>query len=151
MLSTEYQSANKKYRWKCKEGHVWEATWGQVNSGSWCSRCCISKPQQALEALVRSILGPEIDVVSCDRQTIKPLELDIWIPALQKALEYDGSYWHQTPEAQERDRRKDLRCQKKGIKLLRVPEDRWLRDRQVLESEIRQFLRPCFLGALGVI
>lgn len=39
-LSTEYVTAHTPLRWKCKDGHIWEATGGSVrNRGTWCPFC----------------------------------------------------------------------------------------------------------------
>ncbi len=39
-LSTVYESALKMLRWRCAEGHEWEATGNSVkNSNSWCPEC----------------------------------------------------------------------------------------------------------------
>ena len=39
-LATEYVNAHSKVAWKCKHGHVWEATLNQVlNHGQWCPHC----------------------------------------------------------------------------------------------------------------
>lgn len=37
-LSNFYISNNTKYKWKCKEGHVWESTFASV-SKNWCPEC----------------------------------------------------------------------------------------------------------------
>jgi thiol-disulfide isomerase/thioredoxin len=38
-LSNSYSGAGKKLKWKCSEGHIWEATANSVNRGSWCLKC----------------------------------------------------------------------------------------------------------------
>ena len=39
-LSTEYVNNDTKLRWKCQEGHEWEATpKNVVHGGSWCPTC----------------------------------------------------------------------------------------------------------------
>lgn len=53
------------------------------------------------------------------RQSI--LYLDFWLPELGMAIELDGSHWHQTPIAMERDQAKDRACSRDGIKLVRIP------------------------------
>ncbi len=40
LLSKEYLGSNTKLKWKCKEGHVWEAKPGHIkNRGTWCPKC----------------------------------------------------------------------------------------------------------------
>ncbi len=38
-LSKVYLGWDKKLKWKCSEGHIWEAIPNSVNGGSWCSKC----------------------------------------------------------------------------------------------------------------
>jgi len=39
-LSTEYISSKTHMQWECKEGHVWNTTFGHIkNSKSWCCKC----------------------------------------------------------------------------------------------------------------
>jgi hypothetical protein len=38
-LSKEYINCEIKLKWKCKEGHVWEARAMSVKKGSWCPHC----------------------------------------------------------------------------------------------------------------
>lgn len=39
-LSTKYVNSHTNLKWKCKNGHVWEATPGSIKSqGSWCPYC----------------------------------------------------------------------------------------------------------------
>ena len=40
LISTVYIGYNKKYKWKCSCGNIWEANWNRVkNKGSWCPKC----------------------------------------------------------------------------------------------------------------
>jgi len=50
------------------------------------------------------------------------MELDIFIPSLKTAIEYDGKAYHSKPENQMRDVRKYHICKAKGIKLIRIVE-----------------------------
>jgi len=38
-LSEEFTDTRRKYRWRCKEGHTWEALPFHVIHGHWCPRC----------------------------------------------------------------------------------------------------------------
>ncbi|HQO22763.1 MAG TPA: hypothetical protein PLM72_06775 [Spirochaetota bacterium] len=39
LLSEEYVSAHKKLKFKCKEGHLWSASYANIRSGKWCPKC----------------------------------------------------------------------------------------------------------------
>ena len=38
-LSKEYINLSTKMEWKCKEGHIWENTFGHIKDGQWCPYC----------------------------------------------------------------------------------------------------------------
>lgn len=48
------------------------------------------------------------------------VELDIYVPSIKFALEYDGSYWHNEKLAN--DNKKDAICLNSGIRLVRIRE-----------------------------
>jgi hypothetical protein len=40
-LSVTYIGVKEKYRWRCANGHEWDATWDSIrNQDSWCPVCC---------------------------------------------------------------------------------------------------------------
>jgi hypothetical protein len=39
LISDKYVNANFKYIWQCKNGHIFEAKWGNVNNNKWCRKC----------------------------------------------------------------------------------------------------------------
>lgn len=43
-LSPNYKGSETKYRWKCSEGHEWQATSNQIfNKKTWCPQCSYQK------------------------------------------------------------------------------------------------------------
>ena len=67
---------------------------------------------------------------SNNRQVIKPLELDIWIPDYKLAIEFNGKYYHsldgtEPPQFKFKHRDKFERCQEAGISLLQIDEHEW--------------------------
>lgn len=75
-----------------------------------------SKPQQALSDYIESFgFKTEIN----DRILIKPYELDIVIPELKIAIEFDGLHWHQNRDHYH----KYLMTQKIGYRLVKVFDD----------------------------
>lgn len=82
-----------------------------------CKKCNPnSKPQLALAEFIES-LGFEIKFN--DRTLIKPYELDIVIPNLKIAIEYDGLYWHQNRDHYH----KYLKCLDIGYRLIKIFDD----------------------------
>ena len=49
-LSTKYVNANTALKWRCSEGHEWEAKPAYVKGGTWCPACS-GRQKLSLEAL----------------------------------------------------------------------------------------------------
>ena len=90
----EYRSALEKVEIVCpKHGAFWQSpanhAWGYG-----CQRCvhgAPSKREDELFALVRTIRP---DAEQSNRKLIAPKELDIVVPSLKLAIEFNGVYWH---------------------------------------------------------
>lgn len=51
-LSTNYVNNNTKLRWRCGDGHEWEAVPGSLQQGSWCPSCAGRLPaEEAINSL----------------------------------------------------------------------------------------------------
>lgn len=98
---------------------------------------------------VKSITDHEIILNS--RKIIKPRELDIYIPELKLAIEYNGSFYHGDPrfyvdedivfgksvkDIRQRDENKRIMCENLGIKLVVVWEYDWLRDQERTKNQL---------------
>lgn len=112
--------SNKKVWWVCKKGHEWKSTINNRVKGNGCPICSsgerTSFPEYAILYYLKN-LGIEAF------QSYKEFgyELDIYIPSLKTAIEYDGSYWHKTKF--KADLKKNLNCKKNGILLFRIREE----------------------------
>jgi Zn finger protein HypA/HybF involved in hydrogenase expression len=42
-LSERFLTNSTKLRWRCREGHEWEAVPASIKAGSWCPACCSTK------------------------------------------------------------------------------------------------------------
>lgn len=97
-LSTKYLNNNTKLLWKCQNGHIWEATFRNIVSGYWCPFCNKKGgvQQNKLAKILAEILNTDVKqnyrgfgwLINDD--TSSRLEIDIWIPKLKLAVEYDG-------------------------------------------------------------
>jgi hypothetical protein len=54
-LSTSYQGSHHKLKWKCSEGHVWDAPFNQIRSGRWCNLCGYEQAGKKMRASLQSI------------------------------------------------------------------------------------------------
>lgn len=80
---------------------------------------CQSKPEQELYDFVKNLCN---DTVHKTRQIIKPFELDIYIPSLQIAIEYNSSWYHSTESSMSKDYHlnKSMLCRNKNIRLIHI-------------------------------
>lgn len=73
------------------------------------------------------------------RKPIYPKELDIWLPDLKLAIEYNGNFWHSIENGCPKDFHlmKSLLCREKGIRLIHIYEFEDLdKQKQLLKSLI---------------
>lgn len=63
-------------------------------------------------------------IITNSRKIISPLELDIYLPELKLAVEYNGTYFHSTLAGtpKEYHLNKSLLCREKGIRLIHIYE-----------------------------
>ena len=111
--------------------------------GYGCPKCGhnLSKSENEIYDFIVGKLG-EGKVISRDREEIKPLELDIYIPSLKVAVEYNGLIWHSNKFSDDKTRqfRKTQICEKKGIRLIQVFEDEYMSNRQLVLDKIAHII-----------
>ena len=112
-------NSNKMVWWICSKGHEWQSTIANRNKGNGCPICNSERKTSFPEyALVYYLQQSGLEVVHSYRG--KGYELDIYIPSLKIAIEYDGYYWHK--HRTKKDLEKNYKCKKDGIKLYRIRE-----------------------------
>lgn len=73
------------------------------------------------------------------KNTIKPYELDFFIPSLNFAIEINGNYYHSEiagGKGSEYHIGKTRLCNEKGIRLIHVFEDEWICKKEIVKSMI---------------
>jgi len=68
------------------------------------------------------------------------LELDIYLPKINKAIEYNGTYWHSLPKAMKRDKIKQNECKRLGIDLLIIKEQDYINSKEDELQKIKEFI-----------
>ena len=103
----------------------------------------VSKGEKEVLEYVKSIYHGTI--IENDRTQMEPNaennwlenhELDIWLPDIKVAIEFNGTYWHALPNIVESDYFKRLQCESKGIKLLSISEEDWSIDNHMCRKRI---------------
>ena len=102
---------------------------------------------------VKSIYSEKI--IENTKKIIYPYELDIYLPELNLAIEFNGDFWHANPDFYNPDDtiisknikaydiwQKDIKkiemCDQKGIILLVVWENDWINNREKVQSDIQE-------------
>jgi hypothetical protein len=87
------------------------------------------------EIKLKEFLSDYVKVLNNDRHLGK--ELDIYIPELKLAFEFNGLYWHNElnkPNKYHLD--KTELCEEKGIQLIHIYEDDWIYKQDIVKSMI---------------
>lgn len=99
--------------------------------GKGCPRCA-NKQSKAEDAIVNFFISHGINTVSRDRTLIAPKEIDIYLPDLNLAVEYNGVVWHSEKMKRPVGRKNTARthliekqkaCAAKGVRLIHINSD----------------------------
>jgi NUMOD3 motif len=99
-----------------------------------------SSAELAILEFVRSIYSDT--VLSGNRSLIPPLELDIYLPKKNLAIEFCGLYWHSENQGKTKSYHLDKHtlCLQKQTRLITIFEDEWMNHEEVVKSRIRHIL-----------
>ena len=127
---------------KCPKHGIFTQTFFDHRSGSGCRKCGIegrpvintSKAEKEIVEFIKSIYSGEI--ITNDRKILNGKEIDIYIPDLNLAFEYDGIFWHNNIN----NSYKFEECKAKGIRLIRITEPEWV----TKNNKIKNFIKSSF-------
>ena len=113
----------RKVWWLCSQGHEYEASLLHRSHGTNCPFCNSGRQtsfaEQAVFYYIKQVFPDAknrvLGIIG------RRMELDIYIPSLKTAIEYDGEFWHKDEDL-ERERFKYRECLSHGIKLHRIRE-----------------------------
>ena len=146
-LFKDFKSIDQLLKVRCPKGHIWHVRFNSFLKGARCNKCASSnhKAEKNCLKMVGQIL-PRYKVIENDRTLIRNpktgrfLELDIYIPTLRKAIEFNGAYWHDNKRARYIDKQKVIQCKEKGIDLLVIDWQDWTDSRQESIEDLERFL-----------
>jgi len=104
------------------------------------NECRISKDEIEIASFIDSIYDG--NTIRGDRNTIKPLELDVYIPELNIAIEFNGLYWHSESIGKDRSYHlnKTKRCEEQGIQLFHILDSEWATKKEIWKSVLSDSL-----------
>lgn len=99
-----------------------------------------SKEEKELENFIRSLYKGEIQTNV--RKLIHKREIDIYIPELKLAIEYNGLYWHS--EKGGRDKTYHINklneANKINIRLIQIFSDEWINKKEIVKNKLTSIL-----------
>jgi len=108
-----------------------------------CHRCYplrqVHFTENEVSKFIRYDLG--VEIIQNDTKVLNGKELDVLIPSVNVAVEFNGLYWHSEMGSRGRiDRNyhlnKTIDCAKRGIQLLHIFEDEWVSKKEIVKSII---------------
>ena len=138
---TNYNNLKEKVKIICpKHGEFTQIAYNHL-IGFGCNLCSnknISSCEIELKNFIDS-LGVVCD--SKNKTIIKPLELDIFIPSHNLAIEYNGLYWHSEEYLSNNYHlNKTELCYINNVRLIHIFEDEWLNKKDIVKSRIKNIL-----------
>ena len=147
---TNINLSDKLISYKCEKKHISEMNYKtyynrNISNSIICTICNpINKHISGLEIQLSDFIKNNYDgeIIVNSRSIINPFELDIYLPELNLAFEFNGLYWHnELNKDNDYHKEKSDLCDKKGIQLIHIWEDDWLYKQDIVKSMILNKLR----------
>ena len=107
-------------------------------------RNCVNVSSLEQKELVTYIKNElHLDLIENDRKILNGLELDIFIPSKNIAIEYNGLYWHSEVGGNKNKTyhlNKLNECEKMGIKLITIFSDEWIHNTDIVKNRLKHIL-----------
>lgn len=131
---------------QCSKGHVVSQYAGNVHyKNTGCPSCTFidgkSTTENTLVEYIKSIYSGWVELG--DRTILNGKELDILLPDLGLAIEYNGEYWHSDVHVP-----KDYHINKTnmvndfGFQLIHVPEHLWVNKQEIIKAKLNNLINP---------
>jgi len=139
----DIDNKNKVYKMMCDKEHVFDITYVLLNSRRRtntviCTKCNpINKQISGLEIQLQNFINENYNekIIINDRHLGK--ELDIYIPELKLAFEFNGLHWHNEKyRSKNYHLDKTEECEKNNIQLIHIWEDDWIYKQDIVKSMI---------------
>ena len=99
-----------------------------------------SKSEIEIEDFIKSL---NIEVIVCDKKLLSGIELDLYLPHHNIAIEYNGLYWHSEKQGKHKNYHinKTNKCIEKNIQLIHIFSDEWLTKKDVVKNRLVNLLK----------
>jgi len=155
----EYTTIHNDYSWVCLKCNL--IFTGHLKYGEPCCPICEPKNTSKGEYELRDFIINELNlnVETNNRTILNGKELDIYLPTLNMAIEYNGIYWHSELNGKNQNYHlnKTINCEKQKIQLLHIFETEWNLKQEIVKSILKSktnkienkiFARKCSLSVI---
>ncbi len=162
LISKEYRNKDSKLDIICPKGHILKLCFGKFkNRGDRCGSCSANTSIAELELFnaVKIVFTntkklKDTKAMILGKPYIKGFDIDIFVPELDKGIEFDGTYWHSF-EAMRKNKKKSIWSDEdirnyhqlkdswfasKGIQILHIKEEDWNLDKEACIKRCLEFL-----------
>ena len=147
LLSTQYNNNREKLKYRCDNGHVYEAIYNSFQQGYRCPHCNESKDEKEIAKILEKYNIPfETQYRFCDCKFKYTLPFDFYLPNYNCCIEFDGEQHYVSKEyfggeegfkkTKIRDGIKDDYCKDNDIKLIRIPYWEFDNIEEILKCEL---------------
>ena len=134
---------DKKYRMKCDKGHIFDISYtlltGRRKTNTIiCTKCNpINNSISDLEIKLKNFIEKNYNktIIYNDRKILNGKELDIYLPDINLAIEFNGLFWHNELHKDKKYHiNKTNACLQNNIFLFHIYEDDWTTKKEIIKS-----------------
>jgi hypothetical protein len=105
----------------------------------YCSDCGFSVQEKEMANFIKE--NSDYQVIENTYKVISPYQIDVYIPELKIAFEFNGLYWHnELNKPKDYHFNKTEMCERLGIQLIHIYEDDWINKKNIIKSRILNIL-----------
>lgn len=133
----EYKTCKDKLKITCDKGHVFLTTPDEIiNADRTCTVCSKGYQRSKSEVEVFDFISKYIKCEHNNRKILEGKELDIFIPSIKLAIEFNGIYWHREGNKRTKHIDKKNMCLDKNINLIHIYEDDWVNRKDAVKTKL---------------
>lgn len=142
---TIYTKSNDYLKIRCPKHGIFTQIASYHLSGNGCQECANELTDSASEREIFDFIKLNYNGIAMHNYRgllNDKKELDIYLPSLKIAFEFDGLYWHNEKNQPSRSYHlhKTKECLEKGIQLIHIFEDEWIYKKDIVKSRILNLL-----------
>ena len=135
----EFNNVREEYEWictKCNSVFIDNINNGKIPRCSVCFPCTGNNISYQEIEISKFCLLYFPNIIRNDRSILNGKELDIYLPDIKLAIEFNGLYWHSELNGKDKyyHLNKTLECEKQNIRLIHIFEDEWVLSQDIVKS-----------------